>query len=73
MFQMFPFTICDATFIGQDFSMGYRTGVTYRIRIDFYDSSLILHCGNHPPCPYDTKTAFFKNWKIWTGELQPAE
>lgn len=69
MFQTTPFTVCDAKFIGKNGSMGYIHGKLYRIRISFGERFLIVFCKGHEPCPYDTQTAFFANWEIYTGEL----
>ena len=69
MFQTTPFTVCDAKFIGENGSMGYTHGKLYRIRISFGERFLTVFCNRHEPCPYDTQTAFFTNWEIYTGDI----
>lgn len=58
-------TIIEATYMGEDGSLGYQTGRRYRLKIE--EGSAMQ--GEYPlvivsphPCPYGSLDAFLRNW-----------
>lgn len=52
--------IVEATFVGKDGSMGYRTNRDYRLKVDGNRVRDIDHTGL--TTPYESLEAFFSNW-----------
>jgi len=61
-----------ARFIGQDGSLGYRTGQVYHLdvrRAIFSDKPHILR---PRPCPYSSWAAFWANWELVPTPVEPS-
>jgi hypothetical protein len=52
-------------YIGEDGSLGYRTGEKYWLLLAFIDRHLWIRPGAFGlgDCPYDSMRAFLKNWQ----------
>lgn len=54
-----------AVFIGQDWSMGYRTGETYSLEMWISGGKIWVDRGGwNGRCPYSSMKALLKNWKF---------
>ena len=52
-------------FIGEDKSMGFRTGHMYKISTICRDNWLILRASGGLWCPYESLEKLLENWKIY--------
>lgn len=49
-------------YVGKDFSMGLRTGQTYKVKVLSKDHYIWVEWGFCNVCPYDSPGSFAKNW-----------
>lgn len=57
-----------ATYIGQDKSMGFRTGKTYNIETKVKRNMIFLMAEGGKYCPYSRVETLLENWEIKQDE-----
>ena len=58
-----------AQFVGADRSMGFRTGLWYRIRLDYVKGMVMLREETGLYCPYESIGALRRNWRFEKNEI----
>lgn len=58
--------IIKAIFKGRNYSMGFRTGGLYRLRVKIKDSKMLIFDRDRKyiSCPYNSLLEFLENWEV---------